>query len=155
MKLLISTFLTLVCLAFGTTEVWAQQPQSARSNKIYLYYGYPELILSNDIAFSDGNRNGTLESGEEGIFIFLLENKAQYVASDVVVRPRVISSIQGLEFPAEVSLGDIPANGSKEVKISVKGGENLTSGSASLTFYIDESGEVARTISYAVDTQGR
>ncbi len=133
----------------------ASAQETARSNRIYLHYGYPELILSNDIAFADGNNNGTLEIGESGTFTFLLENKSQYVAKGVVVRPRVVSNITGLEFPGEVPLGDIAADGYKEVKISVQGGSNLTTGSASLTFYIDESGVVSRTISYALDTRGR
>jgi hypothetical protein len=155
MKPISSLLLTLIVLLSGLSLAAAQTGQTARSNKIYLYYGYPELILSNDIAFVDGNNNSTLEIGEEGTFTFLLENKAQYVASGVIVRPRVVSNIAGLEFPSEVSLGDIPASGFKEVKISVRGGNNLTTGSASLTFYIDESGKVARTISYALDTRGR
>lgn len=153
MNRIFSSLLTIVALLASCGLATAQE--TARSNKIYLYYGYPELILSNDIAFADANNNGTLESGEQGTFTFLLENKAQYVASGVVVRPRVVSNMAGLEFPNQVELGDIDAGGFKEVKISVRGGANLSSGSASLTFYIDEAGKVSQTISYALDTRGQ
>ena len=153
MKRILPSLLTLSLLLAAFFSVSAQE--TARSNRIYLHYGYPDLVLSNDIAFVDGNNNSTLEIGEAGTFTFLLENKASYVAKGVVVRPRVVSNIAGLEFPGEIQLGDIPAGGFKEVKISVRGGSNLSTGSASLTFYIDESGAVSRTISYAVDTRGR
>jgi hypothetical protein len=129
------------------------QEFTAESDSVGLNFGYPVLRAMDDLTFMDENENGRLEANEGGIVSFTLINESIYPAIGVVIRPKELNNIAGIDLPKEVMVGNIPPGGKKLVQIGLAATAQIGRGTASFIFYIRENNEDANiSVVYALNT---
>lgn len=150
--LLASLFLGALCLPLFVQA----QSFTAESRPVDLNFGYPVLRVLDDLTYVDENENNQLEPNEAGVINFTLVNEGKYPAIGVVVTPKELNGIFGLDLPKEVLVGNIPPGGKKLVQIGLAGESNVSVGTASFIFYIRENNEDGNiSVVYALNTGKR
>ncbi len=90
----------------------------------------PDLIITGE-KFVDENGNNFIDAGESCNIIFVVQNIGKGTAKDVKVKTSLKEqTVSGLGFEKVISLGDIPANGTKQVGIPITGELGLENGFA-------------------------
>jgi hypothetical protein len=140
-----------ICLA-GISGAHAQQI-SAVSPAVLMDFGYPELLLLDDVLLEEENPNNFLDAGEAVLISFTVENHGAYPARFVTVKPQEINRIQGLVLPVSVEVGDLKPGEKRVVQVGVEATASLQKGTASFIFYLQENGEPQNiSIVYALAT---
>ncbi len=143
--------ITMICLLLA----WplAGQEFSAVSKSINLDFGYPVLEDLDDVSYVDENFNNIIDPGEGALITFTLKNTGEWAARNVQIRPEELNGVQGIEIDPVIDIGDIRPGESKEVSIGVYANRELSRGTASFIFYIDENGSYNNvSVVYGVDT---
>jgi hypothetical protein len=147
------SFLRALALAFGLLlayPAWSQELIST-SDTMRLDFGYPLLKAKNDLTFLEQNENGQIDSAEGCAITFTLLNDSRYPARNVYIRPKELNGIAGLVWRKEIKIGNIAAQGSREVEIGIIAKESLGQGTANFAFTILEGDDVeSATVVYSV-----
>lgn len=110
------------------------------SEPIQLTFGYPDLEIEDDLRYTDENGNNLLEPTESAFIRFTLSNQGRYPAQNIVITTEDLNDLGGFTLPGAISIGNIEPGEGKEVKVGIIAGENPTSGTASVIFYVEENG---------------
>lgn len=140
----------LACLMVSGVSA---QEFSSTSRAISLDFGYPVLEDMDDVAYLDENFNNIIDPGESALITFTLKNIGQWTARNVQIRPEELNGIAGIQIDEKINIGDIRPGQSREVSIGLYATRELTTGTASFIFYIDENGAYNNvSVVYGVDT---
>jgi len=127
------------------------QALQTTSDTLRLDFGYPVLESKDDLTFIDQNENGQIDPGEGCTIVFTLENRSDYPAQNVRVRPREINALEGLLLPNTIEVGNLMAGGSRRIEVGVFAEDSLSSGTANFSFVVLEGEEVeSATITYSI-----
>ncbi|MEO0469010.1 MAG: hypothetical protein AAF206_05275, partial [Bacteroidota bacterium] len=92
-------YLLFALLSFYTS--FQAQVLEGTTNEVSLKFGFPELQIKDDLQFLDENDNENIDPGEGSIIRFSIENVSKYPARNVMVSPRELNNIQGLNIPEQ------------------------------------------------------
>jgi hypothetical protein len=121
------------------------------SDTMQLNFGYPILKAKDDLIFTDENENQQIDPNEGCVITFTLMNTSRYPALDVLIKPRELNGIQGLNWPDEVNVGNIAQGGRRIVEINILASEPLAEGTANFAFTVLEGDAVeSATVIYSV-----
>lgn len=142
-------FSLVMMLSFGAIC----QEFSNTSRSIKLDFGFPVLEDLDDVSYLDENFNNIIDPGESAIITFTLKNIGEWTARNVQIRPEELNGIRGIQIDERINIGDIRPGESKEVSIGLFATRELSTGTASFIFYIDENGSYNNvSVVYGVDT---
>jgi len=123
------------------------------SEGLSLDFGYPVLEDQDDVTYLDENYNNIIDPGESALITFTLTNNGEWTARNVQIRPEELNGVRGIEIDKVITIGDIRPGESKEVSIGLFATRELSRGTASFIFYIDENGSYNNvSVVYGVDT---
>ncbi len=146
-------YLLLLAVSFAAATCANAQTFQAVSQPINLDFGFPVLDDLDDVTFDDENSNNIIDPGEAGLISFTLKNIGEWPARNVQIRPEELNGIRGIELESVIDVGDILPGESRQVSIGVYANRQLSRGTASFIFYIDENGSYHNvSVVYGLDT---
>lgn len=145
--------LSLIGLAMLISAGAFSQEFSNTSKSVSLDFGFPVLEDLDDVSYLDENFNNIIDPGESALITFTLKNIGEWTARNVQIRPEELNGIRGIQIDERIDIGDIRPGESKEVSIGLFATRELSTGTASFIFYIDENGSYNNvSVVYGVDT---
>ncbi|WNJ19198.1 hypothetical protein [Pontibacter sp. G13] len=135
MNLRFSPLFFLVLLFCGKASA---QEVVAVSDSITLDFGYPALVILEDLTFFDDNEDNELNPGEGAVISFTIQNQGEYPAKGVVVKPKELNDLPGLVLPSIVRVGNILPGKKRKVQVVVEGDEDLAEGTINIAFVVWE-----------------
>lgn len=142
-------FLLSICLL---PSVFAQKFTNV-SESISMNFGFPVLEDQDDVTYIDENMNNIIDPGESALITFTLTNNGEWTARNVQIRPEELNGVRGIQVDKVITIGDIRPGESKQVSIGLVATYELSRGTASFIFYIDENGSYNNvSVVYGVDT---
>ena len=105
----------------STKRVTIVKPRQESMTKI------PDLIITGE-KFMDENKDNFINANEECYISLVVENIGNGVAKNVLVQVSLGNNVVGLYSEKTINLFDINPNGSKDVKIPLKGEMFLENG---------------------------
>ncbi len=143
----------LFLISFSLIPVGFSQQFDNVSESIAMDFGYPVLEDQDDVTYLDENYNNIIDPGESALITFTLTNTGEWPARNVQIRPEELNGIRGIQIDDVITIGDIRPGESKDVSIGLFATRELTRGTASFIFYIDENGSYNNvSVVYGVDT---
>lgn len=143
----------LFLISFSLIPVGFSQKFDNVSESISMDFGYPVLEDQDDVTYLDENYNNIIDPGESALITFTLTNTGEWSARNVQIRPEELNGIRGIQIDQVITIGDIRPGESKDVSIGLSATRELSRGTASFIFYIDENGSYNNvSVVYGVDT---
>jgi len=84
----ISSFLTLL-MVFGCGIQAEAQIYKGQSDSLRMTFGFPTIVLADEISFKDENENNLMEPDEISLAVFTIKNTSKYPARNVTIRRRI------------------------------------------------------------------
>ncbi|HBN10075.1 MAG TPA: hypothetical protein DD435_16025 [Cyanobacteria bacterium UBA8530] len=94
--------------------------------------------LSTTIALEEPIGDNAIHAEEGGTLLLKVSNAGKGIARGVSARVTLSGSCEELSFPERVSIGDIPAGGSKEVYLPIEASKDLLEGNFSLLVAVED-----------------
>ncbi len=135
----ISSFLTLL-MVFGCGIQAEAQIYKGQSDSLKMTFGFPTIILADEISFKDENENNLMEPDEISLAVFTIKNTSKYPARNVTIRPEELNKVKGFDEFSPVIVGDIPGGGEKLVEVGINSTPELEAGTANFVFHLYEKG---------------
>jgi len=146
-------FIVLFCCLFG--NIAFSQTYEGISTQTYDFkIGVSELVIAQtSVKLVDINNNNSIDADEKNKIIFVVENKSNTAANNVVTDIYLTKTMSGLTFVKSQNLGTINAGEKKQVELNVSSNQEISSGNVEFNIKVKDANNIAsNSIKFSVTT---